>query len=69
MEEFNQFHSDILNELEEVKNNIKERKKRLVRDVGEFEKSLSKQEASRLKNSRGKILIRLYLITNSLMRY
>ena len=68
MEEFNQFHSDILNELEEVKTNIKERKKRLVRDVGEFEKSLSKQEASRLKNSRGKILIRLYLITNSLMR-
>lgn len=51
-------------EMTEVKSDIKERKSRLTRDVREFEKSLSKQEASRLKNSRGKILIYFYLPQN-----
>ena len=53
MEEFEEFAGDLQKELGGIRKEIKERKNKLVKDVEEFEKRLTKEEAARLKNSRG----------------
>jgi len=54
VEEFNMFSQDLKSELGEIRKEIKERKSKLIEDVGGFEQRLTKEERMRLKNSRGK---------------
>lgn len=53
---FATFESDLKQKIEGVRDEIKERKNKLVRDVQDFEGNLSKEDANRHKNSRGRCI-------------
>ena len=53
-DEYLQFHNDVKMEIEASRTKIDERKHKLVSDVENFEANLNKEQANRLKHSRGK---------------